>query len=132
MKEDHIQSLLALVGWPWDCPDEERRWLEEIRLWTAKRDDGLWLDRVETYRPCRVAGVVTRLAIDPRAGVVQVKISDGQASLGAEWPIKAPLEQSRAAPGVGLILQGFARLDREGQLLMVEPSFEIVPGPSQR
>jgi hypothetical protein len=132
MEEDRIAAFPARVRWARDRPDEERRWLEEIRLWAAERDDCLWLERVETYRPCRVAGVVTRIRIDPRAGVLQATISDGQASLGAEWPIEAPLEQLRAAPGVGLILQGFARLDRDGQLLMVEPSFEIVPGPSQR
>jgi hypothetical protein len=132
MKEDRIRSLLARVRWIRAWPDKKRRWLDEIRLWAAQRDDCLWLDRVETYRPCRVAGVVTCLRIDPRAGVIQATISDGQASLGAEWPIEPPVKQLRVAPGVGLILEGLARLDRDGQLLMVEPAFEIVPGPSQR
>jgi hypothetical protein len=132
MKEDRIQSLFARVRWLRVWPDEERRWLKEIRLWAAERDDCLWLDRVETYRPCRVAGVVTSLRIHPRAGVVQATISDGKASLGAEWPIEPPVKQLRAVPGAGLILEGLARLNRDGRLLMVEPAFEIVAGPSQR
>jgi hypothetical protein len=89
----------------------------------------LWLDRVETYRPCRVAGVVTQLRISPRAGVVEVRITDGKASLCARWPLARPFEQLRAAPGVGLILEGVARIDPGEGLLMVEPGFEIVPGP---
>jgi hypothetical protein len=76
--------------------------------------------------------VVTRLRIDPRAGAIEATISDGKASLGARWPIERPVEQLRAVPGVGLILEGMARIDPGGELLMVEPVFEIVPGPTQR
>jgi hypothetical protein len=81
------------------------------------------------YRPCRVAGVVTQLRISPRAGVVEVTITDGKASLCAWWPLTRPFEQLRAAPGVGLILEGVARIGPDEGLLMVEPVFEIVPGP---
>ncbi len=103
-----------------------------VRLWAAERDDCLWLDRVELYRPCRVSGVVTQLRIYPRSGVVEVTISDGTASLCARWPLARPVEQLRAAPGVGLILEGIARIDQGGELLMIEPGFEIVPGPGDR
>jgi hypothetical protein len=75
--------------------------------------------------------VVTRLRLDPSAGVVDVTITDGNASLGAQWPIERPAEQLRAVPGVGLILEGVARIDPSGELLMLEPGFEIVTGPEQ-
>jgi hypothetical protein len=58
-----------------------------------------------------------------------VTITDGSTSLGAQWAIRRPVLQLRAAPGTGLILEGMARLDERGELLMVEPTFEIVPGP---
>jgi hypothetical protein len=76
--------------------------------------------------------VVTRLRIDPPAGVIEATITDGKASLGAQWPIERPARQLRAAPGVGLILEGIARIDAHGELVMVEPGFEIVPGPWQQ
>jgi hypothetical protein len=120
-----------VVGLARTRPDEERRWLERIRLWSAARHDCLWLDRVETYRHCRVAGVVTRLRLDPRAGVTDVSVTDGSASLSARWPIKGSLGQLRAAPGAGLILEGMARIGPSGEMLMLEPAFEIVPGPDQ-
>lgn len=103
-----------------------------VHLWAAERDDCLWLDRVELYRPCRVAGVVTQLRISPRAGVVEVTITDGKASLCARWPLARPVEQLRAAPGVGLILEGSARIAPGGELVMIEPVFEIVPGPCRK
>jgi hypothetical protein len=84
---------------------------------------------VELYRTCRVAGVVCRLRIDPRTGVIEVTITDGSTSLGARWAITRPVPQLRAAPGSGLILEGMARLDERGELLMVEPDFEIIAGP---
>jgi hypothetical protein len=76
-----------------------------------------------------VAGVVRRLRIDPQAGVIELTITDGTALLGAQWPIRRPVSQLQAAPGSGLILEGMARLDARGELLMEEPAFEIVAGP---
>jgi hypothetical protein len=76
-----------------------------------------------------VAGVVRRLRIDPRQGVIRATITDGVNSLDAEWPICRPAAQLRAAPGTGLLLEGVARVDKSGRLLMVEPSFEILLGP---
>jgi hypothetical protein len=109
--------------------NEERRWLEKIHRWAADKDDCLWLDRVETYRSCRIAGVVRRLRLDPRAALIEITITDGAGVLTAQWEIRHPVAQLRAAPGWGLILEGVARVDPRGQLVMVEPSFEIVPGP---
>jgi hypothetical protein len=76
-----------------------------------------------------VAGVVRQLRIDPRAGVIEATITDGSTLLGAQWAIRRPMPQLRAAPGSGLILEGMARIDERGELLMVEPAFEIVAGP---
>ena len=76
-----------------------------------------------------MAGVARRLRIDPRTGVIEVTITDGSTSLGARWAITQLVPQLRAAPGSGLILEGMARLDERGELLMVEPAIEIVAGP---
>ena len=76
-----------------------------------------------------MAGVVRQLRLDLGAGVIEVTITDGSTSLGARWAITQPVPQLRAAPGSGLILEGMARIDERGELLMVEPTFEIVAGP---
>jgi hypothetical protein len=107
----------------------EKDWQAAVRSWAAAREDCLWLSKVELYRTCRVAGVVRRLRIDPRTGVIEVTITDGSTSLGARWAITRQVPQLGAAPGSGLILEGMARLDERGEMLMVEPAFEIVAGP---
>jgi hypothetical protein len=107
----------------------EKDWQAAVRSWAAVREDCLWLAEVELYRTYRVAGVVRRLRIDPRAGVIEATITDGTASLRAQWAIRRPVPQLQAAPGLGLILEGMARMDEYGELLMEEPAFEIVPGP---
>ena len=76
--------------------------------------------------------MVTRLRIDPRAGVIELTISDGAATLAGQWPIRRPVALLRAVPGSGLILEGVARIGPRGGLLMVEPTFEIIPGPEQQ
>ena len=76
-----------------------------------------------------MAGVVRQLRLDLGAGVIEVTITDGSTSLGARWAITQQVPQLRAAPGSGLILEGIARLDERGEMLMVEPAFEIVAGP---
>jgi hypothetical protein len=99
-------------------------------LWAAERDDCISIDQVEPYERARVAGVVERLRIDPRAGVIEADITDGVASIGAQWPILRPVPQLRAAPGWGLILDGIAHIDVHGDLRLVEPDFQVVPGPN--
>lgn len=105
--------------------------MRRVWLWAAAREDCLWLDKVVPSRECRVAGVVSRLRLDPEARRIETTISDGASSLVARWELRAPLSQLRAAPGAGLILEGIARMDSEGTFFMVEPEYEIVPGPDR-
>jgi hypothetical protein len=112
--------------------DPEEMWIADAWSWAAALEDCLWLKNVETYRDCRVAGVVRKLRVDPGTSSVEARISDGTASLVARWHIQHPCAQLRAAPGAGLILQGPARIGPDGGFLMIEPDFEILPGPHVR
>ena len=76
--------------------------------------------------------MVTRLRIDPSDGVIELAISDGISTLAAQWPIRSAVPVLQAIPGFGLILEGIARVGPRGELLMVEPTFEILPGPEQQ
>ena len=109
--------------------DEEEAWLEKIRMWSAAREDCLWIDKLESGRNGRVAGVVSRLRLDPASRIIEVTISDGSGTLKAQWEIRLPPAQLRAAPGRGLILEGMAEIGPKGQLFMLEPEFQVVPGP---
>ena len=108
---------------------EEEAWLEKIRMWSAAREDCLWIDKLEAGRSGRVAGVVSRLRLDPASQIIEATISDGSGTLKAQWVISHPPTQMRAAPGRGLILDGMAEIGPKGQLFMLEPEFQVVPGP---
>ncbi|MGH7215219.1 MAG: hypothetical protein ACREIT_10700 [Tepidisphaeraceae bacterium] len=109
--------------------DLEEMWTADVWSWAAAFEDCLWLKNVDTYRDCRVAGVVRQLRVDPGRHSVEARISDGTASLTARWDIQDPCRQLGAAPGTGLILQGPAGIGPDGEFLMLEPDFDIVPGP---
>jgi hypothetical protein len=110
---------------------EEEAWLEKIRMWSAAREDCLWIDKLEAGRSDRVAGVVSRLRLDPVSRNIEATISDGSGTLKAQWVIIHPPAQLRAAPGCGLILEGMAEIGPEGRLFMLEPEFQVVPGPEE-
>ncbi|MGH3116435.1 MAG: hypothetical protein ACRDQ2_04875 [Gaiellales bacterium] len=88
-----------------------------------------WLIDIEPYEPCRVAGVVQRLRLDPRAGCLEATIADGTGVIDASWQISRPLPQLAAVPGTGLVLEGFPVVGADGQMVMHEPTFETVPFP---
>jgi hypothetical protein len=108
---------------------EEEARLEKIRMWSAAREDCLWIDKLEAGRSGRVAGVVSRLRLDPVSRVIEATISDGSGTVKAQWVIRYPPVQMRAAPGWGLILEGMAEIGPEGELYMLEPEFQVTPGP---
>ena len=111
--------------------DSARAYRDEVWLWAASKEDCLWLEKVYPYIGCRVAGVVERLRIDPEQARIVATITDGTASLSASWSLAGGHAQLRATPGKGLILEGTPRLDSAGLPIMLEPVFEIVPGPRE-
>jgi hypothetical protein len=56
--------------------DEEEAWLEKIRMWSAAREDCLWIEKLESGRNGRVAGVVSGLRLDPVSRIIEATISD--------------------------------------------------------
>lgn len=106
-------------------------WRNKIRSWAAKHPDCLWLDRVQLYEPCRVAGIVQRLRLDPMVGELRSTITDGTSSVIASWTLARQMPQLKAAPGTGLILEGMARIDASGDIVFVQPAFEIVEGSEE-
>ncbi len=103
-------------------------WRGKIRSWAATYADCVWLDRIELYRQCRVAGIVQRLRLDPEAGELRSTITDGTSSVSASWALIRHMPQLTAAPGMGLVLEGMPRIDISGDVVFVDPIFEIVEG----
>ena len=77
------------------------------------------------YETCRIAGVVERLVIDPVDGTISVFVSDGTATVRAEWAIRRPTPQLSLAPGRLVVLDGTTSLDRSGAVFVADPVYEI-------
>jgi hypothetical protein len=108
---------------------EEDRYLSKIRSWAAEHDDCLWLNKVEPFHSCRVAGVVRRMRLDPETSTVSVTVSDGISTLGARWPLERSSLPMKAVPGTGVILEGTPEVASSGEILLVDPRCEIVGRP---
>jgi hypothetical protein len=101
--------------------------LVELRRWTLARGVSAWLGDLHPYEACRVAGVIDQLSIDPRAGIVEVCMSDGTGAVTAQWVIRRPTPQLALAPGTGVVLSGVASVGIDGRLILREPAFETAP-----
>jgi hypothetical protein len=100
------------------------RSLFDFQLWVISQGISAWLGDVEPYEPCRVAGMVERMRIDPLDGSLGVLISDGTGVTSAKWHIRRPTPQLALAPGRGVVLEGSSTLASDGSVVFEEPAFQ--------
>ena len=77
--------------------------------------------------PCRVAGIVQSLRLDPRNGVIEVTLADGTGAVLASWMIRRPTPQLSLVPGCAVVLSGVTSIGPDGDIVLVEPDFAVVP-----
>jgi len=82
---------------------------------------------LEPYEKCRVVGVVERLRVDPREGLIEITIDDGTGEVGARWMIRRLVPQLALAPGTAVVLDGVAAIGNDGRLVLLEPGFRTIP-----
>jgi hypothetical protein len=84
---------------------------------------------VESRCHCRVAGVIKTLRIDPRQGTgsIEATVTDGSGQMVARWLGRQTMSGIKL--GTGLILEGVAGDDGDGNKAILNPEYELVPGP---
>jgi hypothetical protein len=109
-------------------PAEEIR-AENLRKWISSYPDVMPIDQTVARRRCRVAGVIQNIRIDPRrgSGSIEATIADGTGQMVAKWLGRPAL--SGIALGMGLIMEGTPGVGEHGELLVLNPEYELVPGP---
>ena len=72
--------------------------------------------------------MIQNIRIDPRAGrdSVEATITDGSGALVAKWLGRSTM--SGITLGAGLIMEGVVG-GQEGDLVVLNPEYELVPGP---
>lgn len=108
-------------------PEEARA--ENLRRWASSIEGAMPIAEVESRRPCCVAGVIQNVRIDPRegSGSIEATIIDGSGQMVAKWLGRSSL--SGITLGMGLILRGLAGSTSEGEAVVLNPEYELVPGP---
>lgn len=101
--------------------------IDELPLWALSQGASCLIIDLSAYEVCRVAGVVQRLRLDPVNGVVEVTLADGTATISARWTIRRPTPQLALAPGRGAVLTGVTSVGPEGDVVLSEPDFVVVP-----
>ena len=111
-------------------PVEDLR-AENCRLWAAQIPNTTPIRDVRTRKRARVAGIVQNIRIDPRegSGSVEATITDGTGHMVAKWLGRATL--SGIKPGVGLVMEGTVGTGPDGEMVVLNPDYELVPGPEQ-
>jgi hypothetical protein len=107
----------------------EAAWLFELQLWTVSRGATSLLVDLEPHELCRVAGLIERIRLDPRTGVFEAWITDGTASVVAQWSIDGPMGPESIGPGRAVVLEGVAAVGPDGGLVLRDPAFETAPFP---
>ena len=109
-------------------PPEEIR-AENLRRWLSTIDGATPIGEVEPRKRYKVAGVVQNIRVDPRAGrdCVEATIIDGTGDLVVKWLGRQEL--SGVGLGVGLIAEGTVGSGTGGDLVVLNPEYDLVPAP---
>jgi hypothetical protein len=101
------------------------RGLTERQLWALSAGASCWIIDLEPYEPCRVAGMIERLTVDPVAGHMDASVTDGTDRVIARWAIRRPAPQTACIPGRFVVIEGLPCTGDE-HLMILEPQFEVV------
>ena len=109
-------------------PPEEAR-VENLKKWVSQLPDVTPIEQLEARCPCRAAGIIQNIRIDPREGrdSVEVTIVDGTGTLVARWLGRSSLSGMRL--GTGLIVEGIVGIGGDGERQVLNPEYHLTPGP---
>lgn len=103
---------------------------ENLRRWITTLPDITPISEALARQRERVAGVIQNIRIDPRTDrdSIEATITDGSGTLVAKWLGRPTLSGIKL--GAGLILEGVVG-EQDGHLVLLNPEYELIPGPEQ-
>jgi hypothetical protein len=125
---------LVFVGWLRETVDKLARAPEDIRAenlraWVASVNGATPIRDLVPRKRAKVAGVVQNVRVDPREGhgSIEATIIDGTGELVVKW-LGRP-SKSGIRLGMGLIVEGTVGNGAGGELLVLNPEYQLVVGP---
>lgn len=108
-------------------PDEARA--EVLREWSRSIPGAAPIAEVEMRKRHKVAGVIQNIRIDPRqgSGSIEATIIDGSGEIVAKWLGRPTMSGIRL--GIGLVMEGIVGTGHDGEKMILNPDYQLVPGP---
>jgi hypothetical protein len=109
-------------------PAEDIR-ADNLQIWAQTLEGTNRIAEVQPRKRCRVGGVITNIRIDPRqgGGSIEATISDGTGRIVARWLGRSSMRGIRL--GSGLVMEGTPGAAEDGEMTMLNPEYELRPGP---
>lgn len=119
-----LAGIIERLGRP---PEDIRA--ENLRRWVKTVPGATPIAEVRSRDRCRVAGVIQNIRIDPREGrtSIEATIIDGSGQLIVKWWGRHDL--SGIHLGTGLVVDGVAGKDHDGELVVLNPEYRLIPHP---
>ena len=108
-------------------PEEVRA--ETLRSWRDSISETTAIADLEPRKRFKVAGVIQNIRIDPTEGdgSVEATIIDGTGEMIAKWLGRPTM--SGITLGTGLVMEGIVGRDDGGDLVILNPEYELVSSP---
>ena len=100
-----------------------------MRAWRDSQAGTTPIADLEPRKRFKVAGVIQNIRIDPRegGGSIEATIIDGTGDVIAKWLGRPTM--SGITLGTGLIMEGIIGRDEDGELVILNPEYELVSSP---
>ena len=105
--------------------------MDHLNVWAETLGGTQRIAEVQPRTRCRVGGVITNSRSDPRqgGGTIETTITDGTGRMVARWLGRSSMKGIRL--GVGLLLEGTSSIPEDGEMVLLNPEYELIPGPEQ-
>jgi hypothetical protein len=119
-----ITELLERLARP---PEEIRA--ENLRRWVSSVPGTTPLNQVESRKRYKIAGVIQNIRVDPRLGrgSIEATIIDGSGHIVVKWLGRQAM--SGISLGMGLVVEGIVGMQPDGDPMILNPEYQLVPGP---
>lgn len=102
---------------------------DNLRAWVASLTGVTPINQAPRRQRCKVAGVIQNVRIDPREGrgSIEATIIDGTGEFTVKWLGRPTMTGIRL--GMGLIVEGTVGVGSDGVPSILNPDYQLVPGP---
>jgi hypothetical protein len=122
-----VASLSEFIERLTRSPEDKRA--ENLREWATSVGGCTPISQLKPREHHRIAGVIQNIRIDPREGhgSIEATIIDGTGQMVVKWfgrPTKAGIRL-----GNGLVAEGTVGRASDGELQVLNPTYDLVVGP---